>query len=463
MSGGKRFLRWPAVHNIRLQLVLMVLLALALRLIVMAFLYPEQLDPTLDHWRFGYETGRVARSIVQGQGVANPLYTDTGPTAFMTPIYASIVALVFRVFGIYTKTSALVILSLNALTSALTCVPIFFFARKSFGDRVALWSGWAWAAFPYAIYFPVERIWSTWLSTLLLSLLFLFVLHLQDSDRVWKWVAYGLLWGLAGLTEPIVLSVLPFLSLWACHHLRRRGKRWFVPVMTSGLAFIIVVAPWFIRNYRLFHQFIPFRDTMGLEWIIGNSGDSFHWRPYEVGPWHNEAEWDKFKRIGELNYMAEKKRQAFDFISGHPGWFARQTVRRILYLWTGYWSLDSRYLEQEPLDPPNIFFCSALTVLALLGMWRALRKDFSAALPYALVLFVFPLVYYVTHPEVYYRRQIDPMFVVLGVFAVVSRREFPAKPEEPCAKEKEIEQVPQSRYIGKMTFQRYRACRDSAD
>jgi hypothetical protein len=78
----------------------MVLLALALRLIVMAFLYPEQLDPTLDHWKFGYETGRVARSIVQGQGVANPLYTNTGPTAFMTPIYASIVALVFRVFGI---------------------------------------------------------------------------------------------------------------------------------------------------------------------------------------------------------------------------------------------------------------------------------------------------------------------------------------------------------------------------
>ena len=129
-----------------------------------------------------------------------------------------------RVFGIYTKTSALVILSLNALTSALNCVPIFFFARRSFGDRVALWSGWAWAAFPYAIYFSVERIWSTWLSTLLLSLLFLVVLHLQDSDTVWKWVAYGLLWGLAGLTEPIVLSVLPFLSLSACHNLRRRRK-----------------------------------------------------------------------------------------------------------------------------------------------------------------------------------------------------------------------------------------------
>jgi len=50
-------------------------------------------------------------------------------------------------------------------------------------------------------------------------------------------------------------------------------------------------------------------------------------------------------------------------------------------LWTGYWSLDSRYLEQEPLDPPNIFFCSALTALALSRELRAVRKDFSAALP----------------------------------------------------------------------------------
>ena len=69
----------------RRQVLYMVLAALGIRLVVMAFLYPEQLSPKLDHWKFGYETGRVARAIVRGQGMANPLYTDTGPTAFMTP------------------------------------------------------------------------------------------------------------------------------------------------------------------------------------------------------------------------------------------------------------------------------------------------------------------------------------------------------------------------------------------
>jgi hypothetical protein len=94
-------------------------------------------------------------------------------------------------------------------------------------------------------------------------------------------------------------------------------------------------------------------------------------------------------------------------------------MRRAVFLWTGYWSLDREYLKQEPLDPPNIFFCSTLTVLALLGLWRALRADCAGTLPYALVLFSFPLIYYITSPEVYYRRPIDPFFVILAVGAVM--------------------------------------------
>ena len=95
------------------------------------------------------------------------------------------------------------------------------------------------------------------------------------------------------------------------------------------------------------------------------------------------------------------------------------TLRRAIYMWTGYWSLDRAYLSQEPLDPPNILFCTTLTVLALLGLRRALRMDWSSTLPYALVLFSFPLIYYITSPEVYYRRPIDPFFVILAVVAVL--------------------------------------------
>jgi predicted PurR-regulated permease PerM len=98
------------------------------------------------------------------------------------------------------------------------------------------------------------------------------------------------------------------------------------------------------------------------------------------------------------------------------------TARRVVYLWTGYWSFGHRYLQEEPMDPPNIVFCTLLTVLTLAGLSRAWRDSWVVAMPYLIAFFFFPIVYYLTHPEDYYRRPIDPLFVVLAVYAVVSWR-----------------------------------------
>lgn len=406
----------------------MVVAALALRLAVMGFLYGEQLEPKRDHWPFGYEVGRVARSIAEGKGYGSPLFADTGPTAWIPPAYPYFVAGVFRTFGIYSVASAFVILSLQALISALTCLPVYFISYRSFGERAALWAGWAWALFPYGIYFPVERIWPTWLATLLFAILFLITLRLEDSDSTWNWAAFGVLWGATALVEPSVISVLPALTLWAGYRLYTQRRETTAHIMAriaiAAVAFIVVVSPWFLRNYRTFHQFIPFRDNLGLELRMGNNGDNSTWANYDIGPWHSEAEWQEFQKIGELNYMAVKKRQALEFMRSHPGYVAWTTVRRIGYIWTGFWSLDRKYLADEPLDPPNILLCTALTVLAFMGLRRAFLAGAATAIPYAVVLLFFPLVYYITHPEVYYRRPLDPFLLVLAVHAITSRRKF---------------------------------------
>lgn len=408
----------------------MVLAALAVRLLVMALLLPEQFEPAHppqpEHWRFGFEAGRIAYSIAEGRGFSSPLYADTGPTAWMTPVYPYIVAGAFKIFGIYTKAAAVALLSFNALTSALVCVVVFLIARFSFGERIAKWAGWAWAFCPYGIYFPVERIWETWLATLILCLLFLLTLHLPNEDRWLRWAGFGALWGLGALTSPAMLSVLPFLALWVIRRRARAGHRWFLLNVVAAVAFFAVAAPWLVRNHQVFHRFIPFRDGMGLVLRLGTKGTSDHWATYELGPWHNDAEWSEFQQLGELGYMDRKREQAFEFIRENPGWYAWTTVRRAFFLWTGYWSFDREYLQEEPFDPPNIFFCSALTVLALMGLWRAFKSDWPGALPYALVLFAFPLIYYVTSPEVYYRRPIDPFFVILAVLAIVPRSQSSA-------------------------------------
>jgi 4-amino-4-deoxy-L-arabinose transferase-like glycosyltransferase len=393
----------------------MVLVALTVRLAVIPFLYREWLDPfVIEHWAFG----RVARSILLGHGFSN-VFADTGATALLPPVYCYVVAAVFRIFGDHTAASIIATLALNCIFSALVCVPVFLIAKNSFGDKTAKWTGWAWAFSPYGIYFSADWAWSTPLLTLLLSVLFLLTIHLENTTSTRSWLAFGLLSGVAALTEPVCLSTLPFLGVLSWFRLRRRNRRWFRPGMTAVLATAAVLAPWFIRNYQTFHQFIPVRSGFGLELYLGNSGDSSHWADRTVHPNHSDAELEEYARVGEVAYMAHKKRQALDFIGSHRLWFVWVSLRRVVYMWTGYWSFDPRYLAQEPLDPPNVFVGTALSALALTGLYRAFRNNRAVAIRFAIAFFFFPLVYYISHPEAYYFRPLDPLLTILAVYAVI--------------------------------------------
>jgi 4-amino-4-deoxy-L-arabinose transferase-like glycosyltransferase len=415
----------------------MVLVALALRLAVMVFVYPERLNPARDYWRFGGEAGRIARSITEGKGFSSPFFADTGPTAWLTPVYPYLLAGIFKIFGIDTKASALAILSLDCLFSALTCIPIIFIARKSFGERTARWAGWFWAFFPLSIYFAADFIWDTTVTTLLLAVLFWMVLHLEDSSSRWRWAGFGAFAGFAALTDPIVMSVAPFLGLWAWWRLYRRRQSgrlwssWLAPGAASVVVVILVVSPWFVRNYRDFREFIPLRSGFWFEMYCGNNRDSWHWDPPGYHPSDNEAEWHEYQQLGEVKYMTLKKKEVLAFIGGHKALYVMQTLRRIVYIWTGFWSIDPRYLSQEPFDPPNIFFCTAMTILMLLGLRRASQMNFQVAMPYLILLAFFPIAYYLSHPEDYHRVPIDPFFVILAAHAISSLLRSPARALKP--------------------------------
>jgi 4-amino-4-deoxy-L-arabinose transferase-like glycosyltransferase len=401
-------------------LLWMVIAALAVRLLVMSFLYPERTDPYRDHWRFGGEAGRIARSIAQGEGFSNPLFGKTGPTAWLAPTFPYLLAAIFKLFGVYTAASAVAVLTLDCLFSALTCIPVYFIAKRHFGNGTAAWAGWGWALFPYAIFFSADFVWATTLTTLLMSLVFLLALYLERSSSLWLWAAFGVVSGLGGLTDPVVMSVAPVLGAWAWYRLYKSGRRWLMQGAGALLAVVLVTAPWFIRNYKMFHKAIPFRSCLGLEVYFGNNADSWHWGPPGYHPSDNENEWREYQQLGEIGYTQKKLNQGMKFIRSHPRLYAKQTLRRVIYLWTGFWSFSPRYLKEEPADPLNIVFCTALTIVTLTGLRRAWRIDVDIAMPYVLVLVFFPIIYYLTHPEDYYRRPIDPECVVLAAFAVSS-------------------------------------------
>ena len=404
--------------RMHLSLASMMAVAFLIRFIAVLFLYGEQLSPDRDYFGFGWETGRVTRSLALGQGFSSPLFGETGPTALLSPLYPYLLAGVFKVFGIYSAQSALVILSINSLFSSLTCIPVFFIAKKTFGSVVAIRSGWAWAAFPYGIAFAATRVWGDCLNALLLSLIVLLTLHLAKSTAPSLWLGFGLLSGLAVLSNPAVFSVLPLLVGWAACRLRQQQKKYDYRVALAVLAFIVVVAPWTVRNYITFGQWLPVRDNFWMEVWIGNTGDTSDIVPDWTHPSTNSIEMEKFRQLGELDYIAEKRRLALDFIAHNPATFAWLSIRRLVYLWTGFWSLDADYLALEPFEPPNILFCTTLTVLAFIGLWKAWSRHKTAAILYALILLCFPVVYYVTHPTMDYRHPIDPVVIVLAVYGI---------------------------------------------
>jgi len=397
-----------------------VLIALVLRLAVIPFnrfLFEDLMDANHIH---AWEQGNVARALLAGHGFGSP-FGSMQPSAVMPPVYPLIVAAFFGIFGIHTAQSIQAIHAFDCLINALACIPVFLLARRSFGERTALWTAWGWALFPNGIYFSAAWAWSTHL--LLLCLLWLLYLtqKMEGSSRFWLWAGFGTLAGFSALTEPSILVVIPFLLLLAMWRLARAGKRWLRPGIVASFALALVISPWLIRDAVVFHRFIPIRDSMGLELWMGNNGNGMHWTNDAQHPLHDATEWAAYN-AGELAYMDHKAEQAKAYIQDHPGWYAKMCVRRAFYLWTGYWSLDSDYLAMEPADPANIPFATGMTLLGLLGLLLAWREQPFEVMRYAGVLFLFPLIYYFAHPEPYHLRPLDPFLVILGCSAILSLR-----------------------------------------
>ena len=399
----------------------------AVRLVAVLFLYGEQLAPEQDHYAFGWELGRIARSVAAGNGFASPLFGDTGPTAWLPPVNVYLLAGVFHLFGTYTTAAAIAMLTLNGLFSALTAWPLFAIAQRFFGRAVAIKAGWVWALFPYAIFFSATRVWGEGLDALLVSTLVLMVLRMAETSRRVIWLGGGLLTGIATLTNPNTLSIVPVLWGWACWSLGQTGRQWMRPLCLALVSLFFVVTPWCLRNTCVFRELLPLRSNFWLEVYIGNNPEA----PVMLVDWNrhpasNASELAEYRELGELGYMKAKRKQAVTYILSQPATFAILTVRRILFVWTGFWSWNPRYLVSEPFRLPFILFGTVLSLLMLIGLSTARRAILSPKL-LAAMLVCQPLVYYVTHPAPEYRHAIDPVIVILATVGMVAFPSFLAE------------------------------------
>ncbi|HEX8926971.1 MAG TPA: hypothetical protein VF786_14320, partial [Terriglobales bacterium] len=168
---------------------------------------------------------------------------------------------------------------------------------------------------------------------------------------------------------------------------------------------------------------IPMRDNFWLEMHVGNNGDASEPCPDKTHPSNSAEEREEFYNLGEIGYMLAKKVQAQAYIAEHPAFVARLTVKRIFYIWTGYWSTDPKFLADEPLHIPGVFYSTLVTLMSLTGIWLAYRNGVGELMiPLALAMFSFPLVYYITHPSYDYRHPLDPIMAMMMAYAYAELR-----------------------------------------
>jgi len=378
---------------------------------------------------FLFEPGNIAYSLAAGNGFSSPQRVDTGPTAWMTPVYPALLAGIFRLFGAYSFPSFVAGVALNILCATLTCIPVFLAGTRLGGTAVAVAGAGLWAVFPNAILIPVESLWDASLSALLAATIFWATLALADSERWRDWCAYGLLWGLALMTNPTLGSLLPFLLGWLIYR-GRRGKRGIKRAALATVLAILCCVPWTIRNYAVFHRLVPLRSVFGLSLWLGNNERTLDRRPGALHPISDSTERAKYIQLGEMEYMRQKRQEAVRYILSNPRREAHLMFRRFVATWSG----GSPYPVEDFLRSPSLQFRGILlfnllaAAGALLGIVVLARRRSPYAFPAAVFPLVFPLVYYLTLSVPRYRFPVDPVVLALAAVAVAGWRKVESRP-----------------------------------
>jgi MFS family permease len=370
---------------------------------------------------FQTETGHIAYSIANGKGYSSPFQRDSGPTAWLAPVYPLVLAGIFKIFGIYTLRSFLVALFLNILFSAGTCAPIFYAGKRIAGLGVGSGAAWLWALFPNAIMIPFEWIWDTCLSAFVVAVLLWASLALPESRGLRHWSLYGFLWGIALLTNPSVALLFPVFILWVAFRTRHFESK---PGWLAGPALAVVIAllccvPWTVRNYVQFHKLIPLRSNFAFELYVGNNenyDDQYRYRP---GPVTQDREILRYLRMGETPFMEEELKKALAFIGSHPRTELWLISQRFVDFWTGTATPITTFHQADSTWLRLILLCNdAVPLCALAGIMVLIARRNPYVIPVSAVPLIFPLTYYVTHTSLRYRHPIDPVVLLLAAICV---------------------------------------------
>lgn len=396
--------------------------ALFVRIAYMTFAHTFHMRTHWDHFEFGYEMGREARSMVEGYGYASPFWGHTGPTAWTPPLYPWILAGVFKLFGIYTHASAWVILAINSVFGALTLPAIWRISLRCFNRKVAVWAVWLWALYPAAMQYDVKWVWDMSLTCCLFMWVWVLTLKMRGTGEpgvkpaahatAGRWALFAVLWGLIALSNPSLCLFLPANGLWILWGSPEWKRQLGYGVM-AAVIFTACLAPWTYRDYLVFHHFVPLRSDFGVELDLGN-GHGANGQLMEYNhPFESPVQFRLYKKMGEYEYSKWRGSIAKKLIAEKPLRFVKLCLVRFFFWWAGVTHPSNDKWWVEIGRSLNFQFTS---VVGLLGLLLALRRKVLARWLFFWAFALLPLTYYAVTVSARFRHPMEPLIDILGVY-----------------------------------------------
>jgi hypothetical protein len=424
-----------------------------LRVLYITLAHTYRIRLAEDHLQFGWEMGRIARALVTGYGYADPFTGHSGPTAWVPPLYPLLLAGVFKIFGVYTAASAWVILTINSIFSAATSLLIYEIAARCFqptgrAHKIALWSAWLWALYPAALQYAVHWVWDMALTTFLFSAVIVLALRVRsigddpedqqapNPQTTLRWSLFGLFWGMIALLNSTILLFLPVCGVWMLLGAKKGATKGAVrkksalgpaigKAVIAAVIFLACLAPWMIRNWNVFHAFIPIRGNLGAE-LHDSVLDSYN--GFTVGTRVPVCDvcpvYLEYKQMGEYAFVQREGRLAREQIRTHKLRFFQLALKRFYFYWVSVPKPPEKGFLNEAFRELNYSFVS---LAALLGLALALKQRIPGAILFAWAFALLPLTYYFVTVQARFRHPLEPIMTILTVFLFQSAT--PSRPD----------------------------------
>jgi len=341
------------------------------------------------------------------------------PSAYMPPVFSYIWYGLFAMLGNTAFTRGL-FLAMGLVMAVANSGLIFRIAQRlGVSNAAALLAGLIFALYPTFIY-VTTMYHNTNFSVLLELTLALLTIEMVEAPKLdWRVAAgLGFVAGLATLNRSEMMIIGPVAFLGAAAW-RRAPKM----AAVSILFFALTLSPWVVRNYAVFHKFIPAAQSSGYNlwkgynpWTNGSGNYSETYGP-------SAARADQIRRSIVPGPMYETRMQdafstEFKTYVAHAGLprLIQLAVTKFALLWTFDWTdtdITGRVTYRLPWAIAN-----ALVLIGGFSLYRSRKFDISVLAVILGALTLFTAAYVTTDVHSRYRMHIEPfLFIFAGVGA----------------------------------------------